>query len=169
MGLRNLLPGGSDTDDDENKPRAGDDDLPYRYETKETERVQGAPVVAHGVDTELPEGHDDRDVTFASLRARQMLADGRTNPDAPIWLGIGTRRGRDVSIEQRSMFRHLACFGTTGYGKSTLQKNVFRQIAEFGAGGCYIDPGGDDAEELIEILPEHRMRSSLAPCPVAIC
>jgi hypothetical protein len=153
MGLRNLLPGGSDDDSEED----GYQDQAYRYDTTSTERVQGAPVVAHGIDTELPEGHDDREVTFASLRARGMLADGRTNPDAPIWLGIGTRRGRDVSIEQRSMFRHLACFGTTGYGKSTLQKNVFRQIAELGAGGCYIDPGGDDAEELIEILPEHRL------------
>jgi hypothetical protein len=157
MGLRNLLPGGSDDEDNQSKPRAGDEGLPYRYHTEETERVQGAEVVAHGVDTELPEGHQDRDVTFASLRARKMLADGRTNPDAPIWLGIGTRRGRDVSIEQRSMFRHLACFGTTGYGKSTLQKNVFRQIAELGSGGCYIDPGGDDAEELLEILPQHRL------------
>ncbi|GAA0451262.1 TraM recognition domain-containing protein (plasmid) [Halococcus dombrowskii] len=155
MGLRDALLGGSNGKDDSEED--GYQDQAYRYDTTSTERVQGAPVVAHGVDTELPEGHDDRDVTFASLRARGMLADGRTNPDAPIWLGIGTRRGRDVSIEQRSMFRHLACFGTTGYGKSTLQKNTFRQIAELGAGGCYIDPGGDDAEELIEILPEHRL------------
>ena len=153
MGLRNVLFGGNDDDGGDE----ADEQLPYRYRTESTERVQGAPVVAHGVDTELPEGHKDRDVTFASERARKMLAHGRWESDAPIWLGIGTRRGRDVSIEQRSMFRHLACFGTTGYGKSTLQKNVFRQIAELGAGGCYIDPGGDDAEELLEILPEHRL------------
>ena len=151
MGLRNILLGGGGDEDE------ADEELPYRYRTESTESVQGAPVVAHGVDTELPEGHRDRDVTFASTRARQMLAHGRWDSDAPIWLGIGTRRGRDVSIEQRSMFRHLACFGTTGYGKSTFQKNTFRQIAELGAGGCYIDPGGDDAEELLEILPNHRL------------
>jgi hypothetical protein len=153
MGLRNVLSRGSDDEDDE----TADENLPYRYTTESTERVQGTEVIAKGVDTELPEGHRDRDVTFASKRARQMLAHGRWDSDAPIWLGIGTRRGRDVSIEQRSMFRHLACFGTTGYGKSTFQKNSFRQIAELGAGGCYIDPGGDDAEELLEILPEHRL------------
>jgi hypothetical protein len=154
MGLRNILLGGDDDDDDEDE---ADEELPYRYRTEDTESVQGAPVVAKGVDTELPEGHRDRDVTFASERARQMMSNGRWDSDAPIWLGIGTRRGRDVSVEQRSMFRHLACFGTTGYGKSTFQKNSFRQIVELGAGGCYIDPGGDDAEELLEILPQWRL------------
>jgi hypothetical protein len=154
MGLRNILLGGGDDDDDEDE---ADEELPYRYRTESTESVQGAPVVAKGVDTELPENHRDRDVTFASERARQMMSNGRWDSDAPIWLGIGTRRGRDVSIEQRSMFRHLACFGTTGYGKSTFQKNSFRQVAELGAGGCYIDPGGDDAEELLEILPQWRL------------
>jgi hypothetical protein len=125
MDLRNILLGGSGDDDDEDE---ADEELPYRYRTESTESVQGAPVVAKGVDTELPENHRDRDVTFASERARQMMSNGRWDSDAPIWLGIGTRRGRDVSIEQRSMFRHLACFGTTGYGKSTFQKNSFRRL-----------------------------------------
>jgi hypothetical protein len=155
MGLRNVLSRGGGDENDENDGH--DDEWPYRYHVEDTERVQGAPVIAHGVDTELPEGHDDRDVTFASKRARKMLSNGRWDADADIWLGIGTLRGRDVGIAQRSMFRHLACFGTTGYGKSTLQKNVFRQVAELGAGGCYIDPGGDDAEELLEIIPDYRL------------
>jgi hypothetical protein len=163
MGLRNVLFNSSadednSTDTTTDSPDSDETEWPYRYRPERTERVQGAPVIAHGVDTDpgLPDDADD-DVIFADERARKMLSNGRWDADAKIWLGIGTRRGRDVGVEQRSMFRHLACFGTTGYGKSTLQKNVFRQIAELGAGGCYIDPGGDDAEELLEILPEHRL------------
>ncbi len=130
---------------------------PFRYRIDNVDRVQGAPVKAHGIDTDsdLPDDAD-RDVVFAAERARKMMEHGCWDDDAPIWLGIGTRRGRDVKIDQRSMFRHVACFGTTGYGKSTFLKNVFRQIAELDAGGCFIDPGGDDSEELLEILPERR-------------
>lgn len=139
------------------RAHSADDEWPYRYAVEDVERVQGTSVKAHGIDTDpgLPDDAD-RDVVFAAERARQMMEHGRWDNDAPIWLGIGTRRGRDVKIDQRSMFRHVACFGTTGYGKSTLLKNVFRQIAELGAGGCFIDPGGDDSEELLEILPEER-------------
>lgn len=139
------------------RAHSADDEWPYRYAVEDVERVQGTSVKAHGIDTDpgLPDDAD-RDVVFAAERARQMMEHGRWDNDAPIWLGIGTRRGRDVKIDQRSMFRHVACFGTTGYGKSTLLKNVFRQIAELDAGGCFIDPGGDDSEELLEILPEER-------------
>jgi hypothetical protein len=148
-----------DPDGDGNSDGDGDDDdWPYRYRTESTERVQGAPVIAHGVDTDLSPEDDDYEVTFADERARGMLQEGRRDDDAPFWLGIGTRRGRDVSVQQRAMFRHVACFGTNGYGKSTLMRNVFYQIAERGAGGCYIDPGGDDAEQLLATLPPRRRK-----------
>jgi hypothetical protein len=133
-----------------------DDEWPYRYHLESTERMQGTPVIAHGVDTDLSPEDEDYEVTFADERARGMLQHGRWDDDAPIWLGIGTRRGRDVGVEQQAMFRHVACFGTNGYGKSTLLRNVFYQIAELGRGGCYIDPGGDDAEQLLATLPPRR-------------
>lgn len=164
MGLRDILFNSSADDqtrtDDESDEQPDDDaEWPYRYQPESTERIQGAPVVAHGTDTDpgLPADSSERDVTFADERARKMLSNGRWDDDASIWLGIGTRRGRDVGIDQQAMFRHVACFGTNGYGKSTLLTNVFRQIAELGVGGCYIDPGGDDSERLLEILPKHRL------------
>jgi hypothetical protein len=160
MGLRNILFGSTDSTDERTDEDDTDDDdeteWPYRYQPERTERVQGTPVMAHGIDTDLSPEDEDYEVTFADERGRQMLRHGRWDDDASIWLGIGTRRGRDVGIDQRAMFRHVACFGTNGYGKSTLLRNVFYQIAELGAGGCYIDPGGDDAEQLLATLPPRR-------------
>lgn len=166
MGLRDVLfnsiaNGGSSETDSETDDE--EDELlhewQYRYQPKRTERVQGAPVRAHGVDTDpaLSPGSGDREVVFAADRARRMMRNTRWDDDAPFWLGVGTRRGRDVGIEQRSMFRHVACFGTNGYGKSTVMRNLYYQIAELGAGGCYIDPGGDDSEQLLATLPAHRL------------
>lgn len=146
----------SETDDEEDELLH---EWQYRYQPKRTERVQGAPVRAHGVDTDpaLSPGSGDREVVFAADRARRMMRNTRWDDDAPFWIGVGTRRGRDVGIEQRSMFRHVACFGTNGYGKSTVMRNLYYQIAELGAGGCYIDPGGDDSEQLLATLPAHRL------------
>jgi hypothetical protein len=145
-----------DSPDGESEDDSTDDEWPYRYHIESTERMQGTPVIAHGVDTDLSPEEKDYEVTFADERTRGMLQHGRRDDDAPFWLGIGTRRGRDVSIQQQAMFRHVACFGTNGYGKSTLLRNVFYQVAERGAGGCYIDPGGDDAEQLLATLPPRR-------------
>lgn len=99
---------------------------------------------------------DDDVETYAGPRARSMINASSENPSQPLWIGQGGRNGRDAGIEKEYLFRHQGIFGITGYGKSTLLKNQFRQLIDAGYGGCFIDPKGDDSEELMEIIPDHR-------------
>ncbi|WP_336001221.1 type IV secretory system conjugative DNA transfer family protein [Halorientalis halophila] len=135
--------------------------FPYAIVETEIEREHGKPVRSRGVRTDdvdegnlagAPEG------VFAGPRARQQIETvPRESGGAPLFVGTGTRAGRDASIEKDHLFRHRAVFGVTGYGKSTLLTNEFKQLVEAGAGGCFVDPKGDDSERLVEILPERRL------------
>ena len=51
------------------------------------------------------------------------------------------------------MRRHLYVVGKTGTGKTSLLKTVFLQLAEQGRGVVLIDPHGDLAEEVLDLLP----------------
>lgn len=52
--------------------------------------------------------------------------------------------------------RHTYLIGKTRTGKTTLLKEMILQDMESGAGLAYIDPHGDAADELLELVPEHR-------------
>ncbi|MFB6082638.1 MAG: type IV secretory system conjugative DNA transfer family protein [Halorientalis sp.] len=136
---------------------------PFPYEIVETEieREHGQPVRSRGYRTDDAADGSLAGATesvFAGPRAREQIERvPRRNGDAPLFVGTGTRAGRDASIEKDHLFRHRAVFGVTGYGKSTLLTNEFKQLVESGAGGCFVDPKGDDSERLVEILPERRL------------
>lgn len=53
--------------------------------------------------------------------------------------------------------RHISIFGQTGTGKSTLLKNIIGQDIQSGAGVSVLDPHGDMAHELLELVPSHRV------------
>ncbi|WP_299854626.1 DUF87 domain-containing protein [uncultured Roseobacter sp.] len=79
-------------------------------------------------------------------------------PNEFIELGV-----REVWNEQHpirlSVFdraRHLYLLGQTGTGKSTLIENLVRQDIEAGAGVTLIDPHGDLAETIYDVVPSHR-------------
>lgn len=91
----------------------------------------------------------------------KLFAGAEDEPRQPIWVGYTEpdplHGPREVPIEFNSQFRHVALFGSTGMGKSTVLKNMMVQWALGGYGFCYIDPKGDDSKELMEILPEDRL------------
>ena len=60
----------------------------------------------------------------------------------------------ELSLEVRR--RHMAIIGATGSGKSSLLLNLFAQDAARGDGILYIDPLGDDAEQMLGLIPEWR-------------
>jgi hypothetical protein len=62
-----------------------------------------------------------------------------------------------VYINHDELFKHIALFGTTGYGKSTLMKNIMLQWINGGHGLCFLDPKGSDATDLIKSIPPHRI------------
>lgn len=140
--------------DVETAGEGGDDDgdgWPYRWTEETVEHVEGQPVVSTG---KTPDGDSE---VFAGPLAREMITGARENPDQPLYIGVGTRRGRHAAIEKKYLFRHTCVFGVTGYGKSTLLKNASQQVIEAGSGCVFIDPKGDDSEELMQAIPDHRL------------
>jgi type IV secretory pathway TraG/TraD family ATPase VirD4 len=59
-----------------------------------------------------------------------------------------------IAAEHRSL--HCLIVGKTGAGKSTLLRNLLVQDIEAGHGVGLIDPHGDLAEELLNLIPTHR-------------
>ncbi|OYR78895.1 hypothetical protein DJ71_16975 [Halorubrum sp. E3] len=137
-------------------------EFPYAYTEKDRNTIHGEEIQSIGIPDEvdpdeLNAGDDGREV-YAAGSAREVLEEvPREHPDAALFVGKGTRNGRDASIDKDHLFRHRAVFGVTGYGKSTLLTNDARQLIESGAGLCFIDPKGDDARRLMKIMPEHRL------------
>ncbi|MBP9749272.1 MAG: DUF87 domain-containing protein [Candidatus Pacebacteria bacterium] len=81
-------------------------------------------------------------------------------PTTGIKIGVNTYRGvsTDVHLMDEDRLRHLYIIGQTGTGKSGFIRTLIRQDIERGAGLCFIDPHGTDVQEILEIIPEHRMQ-----------
>jgi len=61
-----------------------------------------------------------------------------------------------IKIDDRR--RHFYVVGKTGMGKSALLKNMAVQDIRDGHGICFIDPHGEIAEELLDFIPENRVK-----------
>lgn len=132
------------------QPMSPDDGL-YIWTEESTEAVEGN-------ETLRSHGHNEHgnEQVFAGYLARQMMRAPRADPESPIAIGVGIRRGGHASIDQADLRQHTVLFGSTGYGKSNLMMNAGRTIAESGDGMIYIEPKGDDAKRFYSILPDHR-------------
>jgi hypothetical protein len=139
------------------------DPFPFKFKEEEITHKHGKALISHGDRTDMDPEEDNLDPseiedTFAGPDVRWKLDLHADKPDTAMFVGTGTRKGKDASIEKSDLARHTATFGVTGYGKTTFLSNNFRQLMwKDDAGGCFIDPKGDDALPLIEILPEHRL------------
>lgn len=79
-------------------------------------------------------------------------------PTSGLYIGKSIFRGQDrpVYISERDRARHMYIVGRTGTGKSSLLLTMMLQDVYAGKGICFIDPHGDAAEELLELIPPHR-------------
>ena len=87
-------------------------------------------------------------------RQRALLA--TDDPTKPYWFGDGLKNEIEAGVEPDVLNVHLFCGGTTGVGKTTLLINYFYQIMQRGHGGLFFDPKGEDAEDVVQLLPDHR-------------
>lgn len=80
-------------------------------------------------------------------------------PQEGLLLGYGVFRGAEtpVRMTRDDRRRHLYIIGQTGTGKTAFMKNMVRQDIEAGDGMCFIDPHGDTVEEILGLVPEHRI------------
>ena len=93
------------------------------------------------------------------LKAREA-APPPNLPSDGLLLGYNLFRGTssDVRMEDDDRRRHLYVIGQTGTGKTVFLKNLVVQDIEAGRGICFIDPHGDTAEELLGMIPRHRLQ-----------
>ncbi len=75
-----------------------------------------------------------------------------------LYIGKSIFRGveRPVFVGEEDRTRHMYIVGRTGMGKTQLMKNMMLQDIYAGKGICFIDPHGDAAEDLLEMIPPQR-------------
>jgi len=73
-------------------------------------------------------------------------------------VGIRETQGTtcDLVIEDSDRHHHLYAIGQTGTGKTTLLRNMIAQDIEAGRGVAVIDPHGDLALDVVDMIPPHR-------------
>ena len=64
---------------------------------------------------------------------------------------------RRFGIKTDDRRRHIYVLGKTGMGKTALQQNMVMSDIMAGHGVCYIDPHGDTAEEILDLIPSNRI------------
>lgn len=84
---------------------------------------------------------------------------------APLDLGteglfLGTNKHRNVEtkvyIDTEDRLRHFYVIGQTGTGKSTMLRNMIIQDIKAGNGVCFIDPHGNDVQDILSHIPPER-------------
>jgi type IV secretory pathway TraG/TraD family ATPase VirD4 len=70
---------------------------------------------------------------------------------------IGTHLIHRTPVEP-DISRHMYVCGETGVGKTTLLHNLMVQDIHDGKGFAFFDPHGDEAENLLNFIPQHRVK-----------
>lgn len=68
---------------------------------------------------------------------------------------------RPVVLPDSVRARHLYIVGKSGSGKSTLITNIAVQDIQRGEGVCVIDPHGDLVSDLLDYIPESRVKDAI--------
>ena len=80
-------------------------------------------------------------------------------PQEGVILGTNEYRGKEslVRLASEDRMRHSYIIGMTGTGKSTLMVNMIVQDIQDGHGCCYIDPHGENIEDIMQAIPPERL------------
>src|SRR5436305_13107741 len=73
-----------------------------------------------------------------------------------VFLGTKQHDGSTVSIHESARRKHMAIFGKSGVGKTTLMRNMIVADLHAGKGLTVIDPHGSLIEDLLVSIPRHR-------------
>ncbi len=66
-------------------------------------------------------------------------------------------KSQKFGIKQTDRRLHMHILGKTGLGKTTFSKNIIVQDIQAGRGVCLIDPHGDNADDVLNYVPSHRI------------
>jgi hypothetical protein len=73
-------------------------------------------------------------------------------------IGKDFTTGEPVHLDADGRLLSTYTIGATGTGKTTLLENIALQDMKNGHGLCYIDPAGDSADRLLDLIPPERER-----------
>ena len=73
-----------------------------------------------------------------------------------VFLGTKQRDGTMVSIQEKDRRKHMAIFGKSGVGKTTLMRNMVVADLNAGNGLTVIDPHGSLIDDILDVIPRHR-------------
>lgn len=81
-------------------------------------------------------------------------------PKEGLLLGLSTFRGEEkkIPIKEDDRRRHIYVLGQTGTGKTELLKHLIYQDIMAGRGLAFIDPHGDAVRDILEEIPEERIK-----------
>jgi hypothetical protein len=84
---------------------------------------------------------------------------GASKKTEGVYLGTNTFRGQtsDIFLAKEDRVRHCYVVGQTGTGKTTILKNMAIQDIHAGNGICFIDPHGNDIEDILANIPPERV------------
>jgi hypothetical protein len=117
------------------------------FSVKELAAVTGWPV-------------DAPDVPGLTLSASKRLLPSADLPRKGRVLGVTNFPGieREVAITPTASTRGFYVIGPTGTGKTSLIKNLNRGLMEQGLGFCVVDTNSDLITDLLDIVPDHRIK-----------
>lgn len=73
-----------------------------------------------------------------------------------VYLGTKESDGSTVSIHDKDRRKHMAIFGKSGVGKTTLMRNMVIADLEAGNGLTVVDPHGSLIEDILDAIPRSR-------------
>lgn len=78
--------------------------------------------------------------------------------DEGVFLGKNVHRNieQDIYMTPEDRLRHMYVIGQTGTGKSTILRNLIVQDIINGDGVCFIDPHGNDVQDILSKIPKER-------------
>lgn len=84
---------------------------------------------------------------------------GEMDPADGVLLGYNSYRGITTPIYMRreDRMRHLYVIGQTGVGKSGILRTMIAQDIANGDGCCFIDPHGNDIQDILSYVPKNRI------------
>src|SRR5436190_2143430 len=73
-----------------------------------------------------------------------------------VYLGTKQSDGSTVAIHGPDRRKHMAIFGKSGVGKTTLMRNMVIADLAAGNGLTVVDPHGSLIDDLLSVIPRHR-------------
>ena len=84
-----------------------------------------------------------------------------------VYLGTKEKDGSPFALHDKDRSKHMAIFGKSGVGKTTLMRNMIVADIEAGKGVTVIDPHGALISDLLNSIPRHRTNDVIYLDPAA--